>query len=223
LGLTRILCFGDSMTEGTTSPSVGLHALTPGLPQSYPFKLQELLTARYRDQTISVFNAGRAGEKATIGRDRLGGALSEARPALLILLEGANDLNALSSQGLTNVSPVVFAMEDMVREAIGRGVQVMVATLPPQRPGGRSVAAPGMVERYNNELKMMASKKGAILIDVNVLLPLSFIGQDGLHPTEGGYQKLAEIFLGAVKERYEISSAAASRAEGHGSFNATTI
>ena len=46
----------------------------------------------------------------------------------------------------------------------------------------------------------MAAKKGAQLVDVNTLLSLSEIGQDGLHPTEAGYQHLAEIWLDVIDQ-----------------------
>src|SRR4029453_12631701 len=66
LGLTRILAFGDSMTEGTTSTPVTnqLFRLDAGLSRSYPFKLQTLATQRYSAQTIEVLNAGHAGNQA---------------------------------------------------------------------------------------------------------------------------------------------------------------
>jgi lysophospholipase L1-like esterase len=203
LSLTRILGFGDSMTEGTTSPSLPtLSLLTPGLPASYPYKLQDLMTARYSAQTITVLNAGKAGRNARDDRDRCDGALSEGRPELLILMEGANDLNS----GITDVSPVVNAMEDMVRDAMGRGSQVMLATLPPQRPApGSKANPPALLTRYNNDLRAMAARKGAILVEVNSLFPVSLIGQDGLHPTDAGYQKLAEIFADAIKGRFETA------------------
>jgi lysophospholipase L1-like esterase len=57
----------------------------------------------------------------------------------------------------------------------------------------------------------MASRKGAMLVDMNALFPLSMIGQDGLHPTEEGYQKMAEIFLDALKQQYEVSPSLAAR------------
>lgn len=205
LGITKILCFGDSMTAGTTSAVYTPTALTPGSSTSYPFKLQGLLAARYTAQTIAVSNAGKPGEKAVEGKNRLGGALSEAKPEFLILMEGANDLN---SPDFTSVSPIVGAMEDMVREALGRGVQVAVATLPPQREDGPKAARPGLVTKYNSELRAMAAKKGATLVDVNALFPVSLIGQDGLHPTEEGYQRLAEIFQDAIKAKYEVTSSA---------------
>jgi lysophospholipase L1-like esterase len=211
LAITRILSFGDSMTEGTTQPSYAPFTLTAGKPESYPFKLQTLLAARYTAQTVAVSNAGRAGENAAAvspsARSRLSGALSEARPELVILMEGANDLNTLDSVGSTDVSPVVGALEDMVRDAIGRGAQVMVATLPPQRTNSQRGNAGSRLPKYNNELKLMAAKKGAMLVDVNALLPLSFIGQDGLHPTEAGYDAIAQIFLDAIKAKYEVPAA----------------
>jgi lysophospholipase L1-like esterase len=123
---------------------------------------------------------------------------------VLLLMEGANDLNGVtpSANATTN------AMEDMVRDAHFRGVFVMLATLPPQRPGvGTKTTTPDLLARYNSNLRAMVTKKGAELgvqlVDVNVLLPVSLIGQDGLHPTEAGYDKLAEIFLDAIKQKYE--------------------
>jgi lysophospholipase L1-like esterase len=195
------------MTEGTTSPTFTPFALTAGKPESYPFKLQTLIMARYSAQTIIVSNGGRGGEHATAGRDRIGSVLSDARPDLVILLEGANDLNSLNSMGLTDVSPIVAAMEDMVRASTGRGAQVIVATLPPQRSGGNSKGNAGpLLSKYNNDLKTMVSRRGAMLIDVNALLPLSLIGQDGLHPTEAGYQMMAETFLEVIKAKYEVTA-----------------
>lgn len=210
LGVTRILVFGDSMTEGVTSPTVGLRMLTAGLPQSYPYKLQTLVTVRYTDQTVTVLNAGRAGEVATDSgtRTRFNGALSEANPQVLLLMEGANDLNGVN----VSVNATVNAMEDMVRDAQGRGIFVMLATIPPQRPGpGSKTTSPDLLARYNASLRTMAEKKGAQLVDINALLPVSLIGQDGLHPTEAGYARLAEIFLDAIKTKYEKAATTSAR------------
>ncbi len=209
LGITQILSFGDSMTAGTVSAALPAFTLDAGRPESYPFKLQKLMTARYTAQTITVLNAGKAGEPAEQARDRFNGALSEAKPQLLLLMEGANDLN--SPDESIDVSEIVSAMEDMVRDATLRGIPVMVATIPPQRVGGPKAAPPELLEKFNRDLRLMASKKGAQLIDVNAMLPLSLIGEDGLHPTEEGYQKLAEIFFDAIKTRYEATTSTARR------------
>lgn len=210
LGITRILAFGDSMTEGTVSIPLPLALLTAGKPESYPFKLHTLASARYTTQSIVVLNAGKAGEVATdsLTAARFTGALSEAKPQVLLLMEGANDLNG----AIVSLSATVNAMEDRVREAQGRGIFVMVATIPPQRPGpGTKTSTPDLLSRYNADLRTMAAKKGAQLVDVNALLPVSLIGQDGLHPTEAGYDRLAEIFLDAIKGRYEQAGSVAVR------------
>jgi lysophospholipase L1-like esterase len=208
LQISRILTFGDSMTAGTTSAEISLRRIDAGLGQSYPFKLQRLLTERYTAQTISVFNAGIAGKQVAEDRERLPGVIRETSPELVILMEGANDLNSIQGPG-TNaaVDTTVGNMEDMVRHSVGLGLKVMLATLPEQRPDAPKTANRDLLPRYNDGLRTMAAKKGAILIDVNVLFPVSLIGADGLHPTEAGYQKFAEIFLDAIRERYEVSPA----------------
>lgn len=203
LGVTRILAFGDSMTEGTVSVPLPAALLTAGKPESYPFKLQTLVSARYTSQTVVVLNGGSAGKLATEDWSRFNAALSEAKPELLLLMEGANDLNGVAP----SVTAAVNAMEDMVREAGRRGIFVMLATIPPQRPGpGSKTTTPDLLSRYNADLRTMAANKKAQLIDVNALLPVALIGQDGLHPTEAGYERLAEIFLDAIKTKYEKAS-----------------
>ena len=87
---------------------------------------------------------------------------------------------------------------------------MVVATLPPQREGGKGHGIPYLA-KYNNDLKTMASKKGAFIVDVNAQFPVSLIGVDGLHPTEQGYQLIAEMMFDAIKSRYETTPALALR------------
>jgi lysophospholipase L1-like esterase len=203
LAVTRILAFGDSMTAGTTSPAVVPPALTAGPPQSYPAKLQDLVNGRYTGQTIIVLNAGKPSEHvydaATLAR--FNHEVSDANPNLIVLMEGANDLNDAGEAVNDTIASTVGTLEEMVKEAGRRRIPIMVATLPPQRlPKGHGAPYIG---RFNDAVKTMAAKKGGILVDVNARLPNALIGQDGLHPTEEGYQRIAEIFLDAMKSAYE--------------------
>jgi lysophospholipase L1-like esterase len=206
LKITRILAFGDSITEGTTSAPLPSFTLDAGKPSSYPFKLQALETARYTAQTITVMNAGIGGKHAQDDRQRLSDALRDGQPEVLLLMEGTNDLGGLV--GLSDdaihdgIMATVNAMEDMVRDAQGRNIAVFVATILPQRASRASGAA--LVDPYNAALKTMAAKKGAMMVDANAQFPLDLIGQDGLHPTDSGYDKLAEIFQGAIAGVYEV-------------------
>jgi lysophospholipase L1-like esterase len=200
------------MTEGTTSPALPARrfALDPGLPRSYPFKLQTMITGRYTGQTISVFNAGRAGRRASEDLSRFNDALSEARPDAVMLLQGANDLNAPleSGEGINDrVRFAVGSLEEMVKSAVARGIPIYLGTLPPQRLGGPKAAPPEFLPRFNDALKVMAGLKGAIIVDVFPQFPLSDIGQDGLHPTDDGYQRLATIWFETLKARHETAPA----------------
>ena len=195
----RFLAFGDSMTEGTTSPTFQ-SVLTAGLSQSYPYKLQDRLRARYTAQTVFVMNGGKAGERAMDGVGRLPDVISEAQPNVLLLLEGVNDLNAFGGDG---IGPAVGALETMTKFARARGISVFVATLPPQRPGGPKADSEHLIGRFNDEIKRMAPEEGAFVVDRNAGFDLSLIGADGLHPTEAGYARFAEIMFDAMRSRFE--------------------
>jgi lysophospholipase L1-like esterase len=209
LSVTKITAFGDSLTEGTTSPDPVTLALNP--PESYPFQLQSMLAARYTDQTIDVFNEGCGGE-FTVGSSthcaggvaRLPEVLERNRPQVLLLMHGANDLRRPSR----SISAIVGAMETMVGEAQRSGVTVIVASLPPQNPeGSRGDGAPRLPE-YTRELARMAEDEGAGFLDLFNLLGTwqGYIGVDGLHPTPTGYQRIAELWQEELQRRYEVAS-----------------
>lgn len=209
LGVTKILAFGDSMTEGVDSPPLSFAfaldwrlPLDAGRTTSYPFKLKKLIEARYTGQSIVVYNGGLAGRQARDDHGRFVQAVSDAKPDLILLMEGANDLNGELAPGEginARVTAVTSALEDMVRNV---GVPVLMATLPPQRPGGPKAWGIELLPRFNDAVKAMGAKKNVPVVDVSQL-PLSFIGQDGLHPTDAGYQRIAEMWFDAIKTRYE--------------------
>lgn len=171
------------------------------IPHAYPAKLQDALRARYRNQPdIVVFNEGRAGEFAADGRARLPDAIKAHAPEVLLLMEGANELNFFGRAGVTRT---VIAIEDMVKDAHRRGLLVIVATLPAQRPGGLKANGAPYVPELNAQLRKTALEEGAGVVDVHAQLDLSFVGGDGLHLTEAGYARLAEIFAVAIRQAFE--------------------
>jgi lysophospholipase L1-like esterase len=213
LKITKILCFGDSITAGTVQPPLSVLALDAGQPQGYPFKLQTLETARYTSQTITVWNDGQAGEQAEdpVAFGRFSQDVGDNHPDVILLMEGSNDLGNYSSSSpaaqRTGITATVNSMEDMVREGQRLGATVFVATILSQRSSGSRGGAADLIAPYNQALKAMAAKKGATLVDVNAQFPLSQIGADGLHPTEDGYETIAEIFQAALAAAYEVPPA----------------
>ena len=85
---TRFMAFGDSITDGAVSlaPLIML-----GPPDTYPFKLEQMLRERYPSQSVIVVNEGRGGEDTRGGARRLPAVLDAEKPEVLLLLEGINN------------------------------------------------------------------------------------------------------------------------------------
>jgi lysophospholipase L1-like esterase len=209
---TRFLAFGDSTTSGEVTEPVGsLRGDTPNyrlivVPSaSYPTQLLTMLRARYTSQTsaLEMFNAGLSGEWAEDGVLRLPGVLANQRPQAVLLLEGANDLSAVGNAG---VQTAWRSIDAMAKEIRGRGARVFLATLPPSRPGLRAVPLT-LIQTLNTNIRATARGEGAVLVDVYEALVSDvtrYIGVDGLHPTEAGYQKIADTFFAAVRQDLEV-------------------
>jgi lysophospholipase L1-like esterase len=203
----KFVAFGDSLTEGQTSADPTILLLNPA--DSYPFKLQQLLSGRYVDQTITVINKGRSGERVhEDGEKRLPDVLDDEKPDVLLLLDGANDLLRAGNAGDPEdaISPIVGSLEEMVQSAKRRHVAVMLATFPPQRRDGQRGAGAPAVPELNDEIRRLAADESATLVDLYNGLggtPDGSIGVDGLHPTASGYSKIADIWFDAIKKKYE--------------------
>ena len=201
LAKTKFLAFGDSLTAGTTSPAPSI--LTLNVADSYPTKLLALLSQRYQDQTIVVKNAGRAGEKIDEGLSRLSGVLDANDPQVLLLLEGANDLNTGMGDA---ISTIIHGLEDMIGKAERRNITVFLATFPPQNPAGNRGNGANYVPELNQEIRALAADEGAILVDLYAGFGgtwVGYIGEDGLHPTPQGYDRMAEIWHDKIREVYD--------------------
>jgi len=215
LAATRFVAFGDSMTDGFTHTCSGILMLTwadylrdvqsvrppPDSPISYPDKLRNLLAARYTGQTFTVINEGNGGEEVADGAADLPRVLSQDTPQVLLIQEGANDVN----QGHAPAT-IAAALRSMVREAKGRGMQPYVGTLLPQVAGScKAFGAAGIVPA-NDQIRAMVASEGVPLVDLYQAfgaVPGALIGPDGLHPSEAGYQKMAETYFDAIRQRLE--------------------
>jgi lysophospholipase L1-like esterase len=139
--------------------------------------------------------------------------LDADRPEVVLLLDGANDLLAAASTGAfgTAITRIITALDEMIKAADARGVDVMLATFPPQNPAGSRGGGAPAVPTLNTEIAKLAARQGATLVDLfNGLggTPAGSIGVDGLHPTATGYTKIANIWFEAIKQRYERAPAA---------------
>jgi lysophospholipase L1-like esterase len=172
---------------------------------SYPTQLLTLLRARYATQSasIQVTNAGKSGESALDGAQRFPGVMASVNPNVVLLLEGYNDLGLYGSRG---INAGIAGMDSMAKEARNRGARVFIATLTPSRPGGVNTLPPDWLVEYNNSLRTLAASEGAVYVNLyDAMLPAltTYIGVDGLHPTEAGYRRMAEEFFLAIRTTLE--------------------
>ena len=211
---TTFLAFGDSMTAGEiTMPTT--FTLLPGLvpdvkqivvpTESYPTELLTLLRARFTTQAAQfvVTNAGLPREPAEDGARRFPQVLTASSAQVVLLLEGANDLAALGTRGIT---PATLGLQSMVRAARARGATVFIASLPPPRPGGVNTLPLALVTAFNDQIRLGAPIEGAIFVDLYAALATNlnlYIGIDGLHPTEAGYRRMADTFFAAIRAAFE--------------------
>ena len=216
ISLTSFVAFGDSMTAGeiTDPTAIGTRfsklILVPS--KSYPADLNLELSSRYTAQTIQVANAGKSGESV---RDpdalpRLDTYLSSNVYKVLLLMDGANDINSRDSKTLP---ATVAAMDQMIRDAKSRGLRVFLATLPPENPLGSRGTGAILVEPYNDQLRSLAAAENVTLVDVFQAFGgdiTTLIGSDGLHPTTAGYQKIADTFFASIKQALELPAGTTS-------------
>jgi lysophospholipase L1-like esterase len=160
------------------------------------------LTRTYVAQTVAVFNAGKSGEWAADAPPRFAATLSQQNPEVVLLLMGYNDLGDSRS-----VSEGATALDRMVRDATAQGRRVFLATLAPTLPGRSHSANQGLLDSLNARIRGIAPARGAVLVDMyQALLPSAsmWIGVDGLHPNEAGYDRIAEVFFDAVRANLEV-------------------
>jgi lysophospholipase L1-like esterase len=171
---------------------------------AYPTQLLTQLRLRYTQQSsrLEVTNSGWSGEWAEDGSRRLPGVMSASRPEAVLLLEGINELTALGTPG---VQRAWRAIDTMAKEVRNRGARLFLATLPPTRAGSRSIPL-SLVQSLNAQIRITARGENAVLVDIyEALSPdaARFIGPDGVHPTEAGYQRMAETFFAAIRADLE--------------------
>jgi lysophospholipase L1-like esterase len=179
-------------------------AFGAGLPQSYPFKLQQLMAARYATQAFVMENEGKSNETAAEGVTRLPAVLKANNPDVVILLHGVNDVTFLGQSG---VSRVAGYLDTMAKEARFAGARVILCTLPPQRAGGFRAGDPAVIANYNQWVRDIARGEGAFVADfARELGDLNLIGIDGVHPTEAGYARMAQILLDVIRSQFEVTT-----------------
>jgi lysophospholipase L1-like esterase len=205
LGVTRLVGFGDSITAGVQS-SFDPRFLFAAANGGYVERLQAGLNSYHAPQQFEVFNEGLPGEMAIFALSRFRSMLTARRPEAVLLLEGINDLN-----NNVSVSRTIGALQDMVNAATVQGVPVLIATMyqtyESTYPDGvvRANSA-SIVPAFNAAIRTTFSGRLNVhLVDLEPQMhDRSLVGNDGLHPTDAGFDRMAAIFLEAVEAAFPV-------------------
>jgi lysophospholipase L1-like esterase len=202
---TRIMAFGDSLTEGSTILGNDPYVIVHPPETAYPTVLQQLLSARYTGQTITVFNRGLPGDQAWRALQRFIANFSADAPEVVVLQLGYNDYRVADTHAI-GLANVVTGMVELAGEARRRGARVFICTLAPSRLG--RVAIPhSALQAINDRFRQVARGEGAVLVDLySALLPdvNANVSIDGLHLTPLGYRRVAETVAAAIRADLEV-------------------
>lgn len=179
------------------------HRLVVVPAASYPSVLEGLLQSTYTAQraSITVINGGRPGEPILEGLQRFPETFAASRADVVLLMEGVNHLPLVGPDISADV------MRLMVQEAKAGRARVFVGSMIPQvpsRPRGNTPVSELLA--YNNTLQIMSTQEGATYVDLYKAMlgeAATLIGSDGLHPTEAGYRRIAELFFAAIKSELQ--------------------
>jgi lysophospholipase L1-like esterase len=122
------------------------------------------------------------------------GKLVSANPNIILLHIGTND-SMYNNTGDTSGLESILNEIDRYEKTYHREVKVILARIVPLPKAGN------WVTKFNNNLDSMAANRinnGDDIVVVNMNVVTSLI--DGIHPTSSGYQQMANIWFGALKE-----------------------
>ncbi|GHJ36564.1 SGNH/GDSL hydrolase family protein [Streptomyces sp. TS71-3] len=199
-----VVVVGDSLTDGITSTTGANHRWT------------DVLADRLRTETgaprFSVANEGISGNRiltdgpgrppvnlsglARFQRDALGRAGVKA----VVIALGVNDI--LHDQPYANAGRIVDGLRELVRQAHGRGLRVVGATLMPFGGHvGYQRRLEGIRETVNQQIRAGRVFDHVVDFDAALRDPYAprrlrpeYDSGDHLHPSDAGYRKMAESF-----------------------------
>lgn len=198
LGKSWFTAFGDSITYGWITP--------PGdvKEKGYVLRLQILLKNNFVNPV--VFNEGVPGEPTWEGVGRVVSAVTRNMAQYLLLMEGTNDV----TQEYYSMGATAFNLRQMLLKSLQYEVFPLISTIIPRKGDRWTTTAQSRTYDLNDRIKKMAGDLKVMLVDnfesFSTYPPelggwRSLIADfpDNLHPSEKGYQWMAETWHEKIK------------------------
>lgn len=120
-------------------------------------------------------------------------------PRKVLVMGGTNDLVG------ADASTVLSRLQGLVSRLVGRGLEVVVSTIPPQNTPN----AP-KVDAYNKLILSSSWPKGSKAVDVGGAIALSDLSADGIHPKPQSYPKLGNAWADVAGSGPKVSPVVAT-------------
>lgn len=167
-----ITAFGDSLTAGYNLP----------IEQSYPSLLESKLISEGYD--YRVINSGSSGETSAGALSRVDWVLN-TNPDIVILTIGANDAfrGVDPAETKKNISQIIEKLQE-------KDIQILLGGMYAPRNLGKTYSDqfdaiyPDLAKQYNVEIIPFFLQDVALVPELNL--------NDGIHPTEEGYQIIVD-------------------------------
>lgn len=189
----RIVCLGDSITDGCTYPQILMQALRDA-GRSVP----------------AVLCAGVASDTAPQMAARVDETVLRFRPAIVTFSAGTND-------SLRKLSPAVYgkALREIVTKVEAQGGALVLLTpcvISPRKGASekdkaKAAEAEKLVARYAGVIRKVAADEGCVVAENNALMRAArrqgrkVMVDDGIHPNYFGQSLMARSILDAMRCR----------------------
>jgi lysophospholipase L1-like esterase len=189
------LAFGDSITDGEGS----------GDREGFRRRLESRLRRHFG--SASVIADGVSGASSDRGVRRINRSLERFHPAYALILMGTNDYDDAKDEE-SQVGSTLLSLQTILERVRRNGSIPVLATIPPTNVGFDARATPARnrwVSLVDERLASLASTQGALLADVHAdFLAQGELGSlfvDHVHPSDRGYEIIAECFFRAITRR----------------------
>ena len=197
------MAFGDSLTLGDGSSD----------GNGYRNRLREKLQAHFG--LAYVINEGISGTQSDVGAQRIGPLIDRNLPAYTLILYGVNDWN----DRYCREEPPCFTIDSlrsMIREVRSVNGLPILSTIPPANEGISDRVPPErniFVRDMNERIKALGREERVPVADPYRLFaartPLSSLFVDHVHPTDEGYEMIAQAFFEAISQPLATGSSSA--------------
>lgn len=206
----KIACAGDSITEGTYGNTY--NSKTQG---SYPAELAKMLgiTMSSNKEGSWLVNNGENNRlidamNANLTKFDFSGDQNSVSGIVCVII-GTN--NIISTQNPDTPQAAFDKLKTYI-ESIQSGHTIFLASIPHVKEGsqfnGNVTTTNANIDSYNTLIQnyvntqKTAGNNNLIFVDINNVITDNYICDDGIHPNNAGYTKIAETFYNAIGEKF---------------------